>query len=141
VVFLFRADASAWLKGELRPTRRPSTDHARRGRSAARPASPARPRARPISAASAASRQRSRGRARRAGAAGADHRLHARAELVARVLPRPPDSAADDRQCSGRSGRFGFVVHGLWPEGRGATGRSGARRAALTRASSPATCA
>jgi ribonuclease T2 len=27
---------------------------------------------------------------------------------------------ADDRQCSGRVGRFGFVVHGLWPEGRGA---------------------
>ena len=23
------------------------------------------------------------------------------------------------RQCSGRGGRFGFVVHGLWPEGRG----------------------
>ena len=30
------------------------------------------------------------------------------------------DRAADRRQCSGRSGRFGFVVHGLWPEGRGA---------------------
>lgn len=30
------------------------------------------------------------------------------------------DRAADWRQCSGRSGRFGFVVHGLWPEGRGA---------------------
>jgi len=28
--------------------------------------------------------------------------------------------AADRRQCSGRAGRFGFVVHGLWPEGRGA---------------------
>ena len=28
--------------------------------------------------------------------------------------------AAGERQCSGRSGRFGFVVHGLWPEGRGA---------------------
>jgi len=28
--------------------------------------------------------------------------------------------SADDRQCSGRSGRFGFIVHGLWPEGRGA---------------------
>ena len=27
--------------------------------------------------------------------------------------------AADARQCSGRSGRFGFVVHGLWPEGAG----------------------
>ena len=27
--------------------------------------------------------------------------------------------AADSRQCSGRAGRFGFVVHGLWPEGRG----------------------
>ena len=23
------------------------------------------------------------------------------------------------RQCSGRAGRFGLVVHGLWPEGRG----------------------
>lgn len=30
------------------------------------------------------------------------------------------DQAAHRRQCSGRSGRFGFVVHGLWPEGRGA---------------------
>ena len=30
------------------------------------------------------------------------------------------ERAADRRQCSGRSGRFGFVVHGLWPEGRGA---------------------
>lgn len=28
-------------------------------------------------------------------------------------------SAADRRQCSGRAGRFGFVVHGLWPEARG----------------------
>jgi ribonuclease T2 len=28
--------------------------------------------------------------------------------------------AAERRQCSGESGRFGFVVHGLWPEGRGA---------------------
>lgn len=26
---------------------------------------------------------------------------------------------ADRRQCSGTSGRFGFVVHGLWLEGRG----------------------
>lgn len=26
-------------------------------------------------------------------------------------------SRADARQCSGSSGRFGFVVHGLWPEG------------------------
>ncbi len=25
------------------------------------------------------------------------------------------------RQCSGRDGRFGFIVHGLWPEGRGNT--------------------
>jgi ribonuclease T2 len=24
---------------------------------------------------------------------------------------------ADRRQCSGQAGRFGFVVHGLWPEG------------------------
>ena len=30
------------------------------------------------------------------------------------------DQATHRRQCSGRSGRFGFVVHGLWPEGRGA---------------------
>ncbi len=27
--------------------------------------------------------------------------------------------AGDSRQCSGRGGRFGMVVHGLWPEGRG----------------------
>lgn len=27
--------------------------------------------------------------------------------------------SADAVQCSGRSGRFGLVVHGLWPEGRG----------------------
>jgi ribonuclease T2 len=26
---------------------------------------------------------------------------------------------ADDRQCSGHAGRFGMVVHGLWPEGQG----------------------
>lgn len=26
--------------------------------------------------------------------------------------------AADRLQCSGRNGRFGLVVHGLWPEGR-----------------------
>jgi len=26
---------------------------------------------------------------------------------------------ADRRQCSGSAGRFGFVLHGLWPEGRG----------------------
>jgi ribonuclease T2 len=30
------------------------------------------------------------------------------------------NSTADSRQCSARSGRFGMVVHGLWPEGRGA---------------------
>lgn len=29
------------------------------------------------------------------------------------------DNPRHARQCSGRSGRFGFVVHGLWPEGRG----------------------
>ena len=29
-------------------------------------------------------------------------------------------SAGDAVQCSGRNGRFGLVVHGLWPEGRGA---------------------
>jgi ribonuclease T2 len=28
-------------------------------------------------------------------------------------------STRDARQCSGRDGRFGFIVHGLWPEGRG----------------------
>ncbi|WP_120716922.1 ribonuclease T2 family protein [Tsuneonella amylolytica] len=27
--------------------------------------------------------------------------------------------AADRAQCSGRGGRFGLVVHGLWPDGRG----------------------
>lgn len=27
----------------------------------------------------------------------------------------------DRFQCSGQGGRFGFVVHGLWPEGRGGT--------------------
>ena len=27
--------------------------------------------------------------------------------------------ASQRLQCSGESGRFGFVVHGLWPEGRG----------------------
>jgi ribonuclease T2 len=33
---------------------------------------------------------------------------------------RGRESRADDRfQCSGEGGRFGFVVHGLWPEGRG----------------------
>lgn len=26
-------------------------------------------------------------------------------------------SAADARQCSGRAGRFGMVLHGLWPQG------------------------
>lgn len=30
------------------------------------------------------------------------------------------DSARHARQCSGRDGRFGFIVHGLWPEGQGA---------------------
>jgi ribonuclease T2 len=30
-------------------------------------------------------------------------------------------SAADAIQCGGRSGRFGLIVHGLWPEGRGGT--------------------
>lgn len=34
---------------------------------------------------------------------------------------RARQSRADDRQCSGRAGRFGMVVHGLWPEGRGAS--------------------
>lgn len=28
-------------------------------------------------------------------------------------------NAKQATQCSGRNGRFGFVVHGLWPEGRG----------------------
>lgn len=27
-------------------------------------------------------------------------------------------SSIDRRQCSGDGGRFGFIVHGLWPEGR-----------------------
>jgi len=30
-------------------------------------------------------------------------------------------SAAHAFQCSGRGGRFGLVVHGLWPEGRGSS--------------------
>lgn len=29
------------------------------------------------------------------------------------------DNPRNARQCSGQGGRFGFVVHGLWPEGRG----------------------
>ena len=29
------------------------------------------------------------------------------------------DEPAHARQCSGRQGSFGFIVHGLWPEGRG----------------------
>ena len=29
------------------------------------------------------------------------------------------DSADDRMQCSPRNGRFGFIVHGLWPEGSG----------------------
>ncbi|MCL6250018.1 ribonuclease T [Altererythrobacter sp. KTW20L] len=29
------------------------------------------------------------------------------------------DSARNARQCSGQDGRFGFIVHGLWPNGRG----------------------
>jgi len=29
------------------------------------------------------------------------------------------NSRADERQCSGRGGRFGFIVHGLWPDGHG----------------------
>lgn len=29
------------------------------------------------------------------------------------------NSRAHARQCSGRDGRFGFIVHGLWPNGRG----------------------
>ncbi|MEO0061927.1 MAG: hypothetical protein RLZZ08_487 [Pseudomonadota bacterium] len=28
-------------------------------------------------------------------------------------------SPADQRQCSGHAGRFGLIVHGLWPEGQG----------------------
>ncbi len=31
------------------------------------------------------------------------------------------DNARNARQCSGRDGRFGFIVHGLWPEGRGSS--------------------
>ncbi|MFX8949768.1 hypothetical protein ABTM92_19760, partial [Acinetobacter baumannii] len=26
---------------------------------------------------------------------------------------------ASAQQCSGRGGRFGFILHGLWPEGSG----------------------
>ncbi len=29
------------------------------------------------------------------------------------------DNPRNARQCSGREGRFGFIVHGLWPNGRG----------------------
>lgn len=29
------------------------------------------------------------------------------------------NSRRDVRQCSGRAGRFGFILHGLWPEGPG----------------------
>jgi ribonuclease T2 len=29
------------------------------------------------------------------------------------------DSATDKLQCGGATGRFGFVLHGLWPDGRG----------------------
>lgn len=29
------------------------------------------------------------------------------------------NSSRNARQCSGRDGNFGFIVHGLWPEGRG----------------------
>jgi ribonuclease T2 len=32
---------------------------------------------------------------------------------------RARHDAAEGRQCSGRTGRFGMVVHGLWPEGQG----------------------
>jgi ribonuclease T2 len=42
--------------------------------------------------------------------------------------------AADAVECSGRNGRFGLVVHGLWPEGRGAWPQWCAKR----RAPSPA---
>ena len=34
---------------------------------------------------------------------------------------RNPKDARDRFQCSGESGRFGWVLHGLWPEGDGAT--------------------
>lgn len=29
------------------------------------------------------------------------------------------NSPRDRQQCSGQSGRFGFIVHGLWPDGQG----------------------
>lgn len=32
---------------------------------------------------------------------------------------RGGDGRADALQCSGRNGRFGFTLHGLWPDGRG----------------------
>jgi len=31
------------------------------------------------------------------------------------------DSQRNARQCSGGAGSFGFIVHGLWPDGRGST--------------------
>jgi ribonuclease T2 len=40
--------------------------------------------------------------------------------------------AADRRQCSGAAGRFGFVVHGLWPESRGDPPQWCAARGSLT---------
>ena len=57
------------------------------------------------------------------------------------------ERAADRRQCSGSSGRFGFVVHGLWPEGRGtawpqwcpAPRRLGARELARNLCMTPST--
>jgi ribonuclease T2 len=46
-------------------------------------------------------------------------------------------SADDARQCSGRAGRFGMILHGLWPEGAGRSpqwcGRAGPPSAADVR--------
>jgi len=42
------------------------------------------------------------------------------------------DSRSDAHQCSGRNGRFGLAVHGLWPEGRGGWPQWCERPAGLT---------
>lgn len=39
-------------------------------------------------------------------------------QYCARV--RRPDGARDRVQCSGKNGHFGWVLHGLWPEAKGA---------------------
>tara|TARA_B100001179_G_scaffold120177_1_gene85906 strand:+ start:63 stop:788 length:726 start_codon:yes stop_codon:yes gene_type:complete len=44
------------------------------------------------------------------------------------------DSARHARQCSGRAGSFGLIVHGLWPQGAGRGGRSWPQWCAARRA-------